>query len=469
MGTHTLPCLLVAGGLRDAGAGVDLPRGRSSPGYSLGVTRGWTAVVFAAAALGACGDNLDGEARQGGDTTVYDRSRDAFRQPAANLDEAGRAAYQAGRSSFDFQWEVPKLGPLFNNIACLGCHAGNGRGLSEIGVGATSQALIRVSLLEGTPEEPGGPVPVPGYGTQLQDHATVGLAEVRVKLAWIETTIAYGDGELVSMREPRLDVTTPMGEPLPNGVRLSYRQALPLIGLGLLEAIPEETLRGLADPDDADGDGISGRMNVVWDPAQQASVVGRFGWKANAPTMHVQVAAAFAFDIGMTSYQFPDFEGGRDLTDEQLDETVFFASTIGVPVAGVRDEQAKRGRQLFRELGCASCHVPTLETGAHPLAIVANQQIHPYTDLLLHDVGDRLTDARPDFLAEGVEWRTPPLWGIGLTQQILPAATFLHDGRARTLAEAILWHGGEAERAREAFRMAARAEREALLAFLATL
>jgi CxxC motif-containing protein (DUF1111 family) len=420
-------------------------------------------------ALAACGDNAEGEDRQGGDTTVDDRTREAYRHPAANLDADEQFRWQQGRSPFDFVWEVPKLGPLFNNSACLGCHGGNGRGLSQIGDGPVSQALVRVSLSEGTPADPGGPVPVPGFGTQLQDHATFGLPEVRVTLTWIDSTVTYGDGEVVALREPRIDVRTPMGDPLPANTRLSYRIAPPLVGLGLLEAVPEVMLRALADPDDADGDGISGRVNVVWDPEQHASVVGRFGWKANVATMRVQVAGAFANDMGLTSYVFPEPDGNRDVNDQQLDDTVFFTSTIGVPAAAPRDDEALRGRSLFRDFGCASCHVPTLVTGDHPIGKLADQRIHPYTDLLLHDMGDRLTDARPDFLAEGVEWRTPPLWGIGLAQLVLPGATFLHDGRARTLAEAILWHGGEASAAREAFRTAARVDREALLAFLATL
>jgi len=419
--------------------------------------------------VAACGDNVEGEDRQGGDTTIDLRTREGYRQPAANLTERERAIFQAGRSPFDFRWEVPKLGPLFNHTACLGCHGGNGRGLSQIGVGPASQALIRVSLIDGTPDEPGGPVPVPGFGTQLQDHATVGLPEVRVMLTWIETSIAYGDGELVAMREPRFDVRTPMGELLPPSTRYSYRIAPPLIGLGLLEAIPEATLDALADPDDADGDGISGRLNRVWDPEQQATVVGRFGWKSNTSTLHVQVAAAFVNDIGLTNYVFPEVDGNRDVNDQQLDDTVFFTSTIGVPAAAPRDDEAWRGRGLFREFGCASCHVPAHSTGTHALAAVSDQRIYPYTDLLLHDMGDRLTDTRADFAADGLEWRTPPLWGIGLARIVLPGATFLHDGRARTLEEAILWHGGEAEASREAFRTASRPERAALIGFLDTL
>jgi CxxC motif-containing protein (DUF1111 family) len=281
--------------------------------------------------------------------------------------------------------------------------------------------------------------------------------------------VSYGDGEMITLREPRLDVTTPMGETLPPNTRYSYRIAPPLVGLGLLEAIPEADLRALADPDDSDGDGISGRLNVVWDPVDQASVVGRFGWKANTSRLLIQVPGAFVNDMGLTSYVFPEPDGNRDVNDQQLDDTVFFASTIAVPAAAPRDDDAWRGRELFRDFGCEGCHVPAYTTGDAAIAELAHQRIHPYTDLLLHDMGDRLTDARPDFLAEGVEWRTPALWGIGLANEINPFATYLHDGRARSLEEAILWHGGEAMQAREAFRMASAADRRALIAFLDTL
>jgi CxxC motif-containing protein (DUF1111 family) len=416
----------------------------------------------------ACGDNLETDDRQGGDTTVDERDRDTYRMPAANLTPAERARYQAGRSPFDFRWEPPKLGRLFNNVSCLGCHGASGRGLSQVG-GLASQALVRVSIDSGDPGDPGGPIPLPGYGTQLQDHAVAGLPEVRVMVMWVESSVSYGDGEAVALREPRVDVRTPDGVFLPNGTRMSYRIGPPMIGLGLLEAIPVATLESIADPDDADGDGISGRVNLVWDPEQQATVVGRFGWKANTSTLHVQVAAAFENDIGLSSILFPEDDGMRDLADPQLEDSTFFTSTAAVPVAAPRSGEALVGRGLFADFGCASCHVPVLKTGDHPIGAVANQTIHPYTDLLLHDMGDKLTDARTDFLATGLEWRTPPLWGIGLTQVVSPMATYLHDGRARTLAEAILWHGGEADAAREAFRMAARAERDALISFLETL
>ncbi|MBA3393426.1 MAG: thiol oxidoreductase [Deltaproteobacteria bacterium] len=425
----------------------------------------------AVAVLGACGDNLaDDELRQGGARTVDDRTREAFTHPLPGLEDGQLERHRLGRGPFGFQWMAPQLGPLFNHDACVACHAGNGRGLSQIGPSVFgSQSLIRVSLASGTPSVPGGPVPVPEYGTQLQDHAVLGLPEVRVTLTWIDRNTQYGDGEPVTLREPRIVVTRPDGSALPP-FDMSYRQAPPVFGLGLLEAVADDTLRALADPDDADGDGISGRVNEVWDEVARATRIGRFGHKASVATLVEQTAGAFVNDMGLTNRMFPEGDGMTDVSGMQLDQTIFFTATLAVPAAAPRDGAAVRGRGLFDDFGCASCHTPTLVTGdSHPIPQLRGQTIHPYTDLLLHDVGDDLTDARRDFLAEGVEWRTPPLWGLGLTMVVEPEATFLHDGRARTVAEAILWHGGEAEAAREAFRLATRRDREALIAFLATL
>jgi CxxC motif-containing protein (DUF1111 family) len=424
-----------------------------------------------AASPWACGDNLRGEDWQGGDATVDDRTADAFSHPLPTLDPAQGEQHRAGRGPVAFVWIPPQLGPLFNHSACLACHPGNGRGASQIAPGGGgSQALIRASVTAGTPEVPGGPIPVPGFGTQLQDHAVGRLPEVHARLVWTEVEERYGDGEVVMLRSPGVIVTLPSGEPFSApGLMMSYRQAPPLIGLGLLEAIPDEALHALADPDDADGDGISGRVNLVWDGLAGATRVGRFGHKASVATLREQTAAAFVNDIGLTNAVFPEPDGSGDVSDLQLDDSVFFITTIAVPRAAPRSAAAWRGRELFDRFGCAACHTPTHVTGAHPIPQLAGQTIHPYTDLLLHDVGDLLTDGRPDFTASGVEWRTPPLWGIGLAQVVNPDATFLHDGRARTLAEAILWHGGEALPAREAFRLARRRDRDALISFLETL
>jgi CxxC motif-containing protein (DUF1111 family) len=207
----------------------------------------------------------------------------------------------------------------------------------------------------------------------------------------------------------------------------------------------------------------------VWNPETSAAERGRFGWKGNVSTLHVQAAGAAANDMGLSNLVFPDPSGNNDVQDDQMEGMAFLVATVAVPAAAPRDAAASRGRELFDDFGCSSCHVPTLVTGDAAISAVAHQTIHPYTDLLLHDMGDALTDARPDFDAAGVEWRTPALWGIGLAQVVRDNITFLHDGRARTFAEAIMWHGGEAQSAHDKFQTASQADRDALAAFLGTL
>lgn len=243
-----------------------------------------------------------------------------------------------------------------------------------------------------------------------------------------------------------------------------------MFGLGLLEAVPDATVRALADPDDVDGDGISGRPNDVWDRRLGAVALGRFGWKASEPYLAQQAAVAYAADMGVTSPMFPEDDGSHELEQQIVTDAAFYTQTLAVPGRDVWDDPVvQQGEALFEEIGCAACHVPTLDTGAHEIDALASQTIHPYTDLLLHNVGFELADGRPDFLASGNEWRTAPLWGVGLSQTVLPYSGLLHDGRARTLAEAILWHGGEAEQAKEQFRTRPADERDALLAFLRSL
>jgi CxxC motif-containing protein (DUF1111 family) len=432
------------------------------------------------AALAACGDNSAGDDRLGGDTTIDDRTDGAFLHPAANLDKAARDLFQAGTGPFDFHWEIPQLGPQYNNDSCFGCHSSNGRGRSQIGAdgasfdinGPQSEALVRVSLppSQGTPDVPGGDVPLPGFGLQLHDHATTGIPQVHVTLSWVEMPGTYGDGTPFSLRHPMLDIRQSDNTPLPPGALTSYRTAPAMIGLGLLEAIDDASLAALEDPDDANGDGISGRANHVWNPDTKQTERGRFGWKANAPTLRVQAAGAAVNDMGLTNKLFPPSDGSdSDVNDLQLDQMTFMVQTIAVPAAGPRNGDAQAGDGLFDKMGCADCHVRTFVTGDHPIPQLAHQTIHPFTDLLLHDMGDALADERPDFIANEIEWRTPALWGIGLAQVIRADVTFLHDGRARSLDEAILWHGGEAMAAREAFRMASESDRRALLAFLETL
>ena len=260
----------------------------------------------------------------------------------------------------------------------------------------------------------------------------------------------------------------------------SARIAPQLVGMGLLEAIPEEALLALADPDDSNGDGISGRLRLVVDQETGDLRAGRLGWKADQPSVRGQVASALRTDMGVMTSVYPSPDCGDEqvdcdeekapLDDLLLDQLVAYNSLLGVRARRALDNpEALQGEQVFHDSGCAGCHVDTFETSAfHPRSELRSQVIHPYTDLLLHDMGEDLA-GRPEFEASEAEWRTPPLWGVGLIDTVNGHTHLLHDGRARGFAEAILWHGGEAEAAREAFRTAPRRVREALLRFLETL
>lgn len=428
------------------------------------------AIALLAGAAG-CEPGGDGApVRPGGDTTVDDRSSNGYSSPAANLDPDARARHFDGDVAFEARFVSaparvnPGLGPVYNHNACVACHPRDGRGLPQFG-GAGSMALVRVSLADGTPDLPGAPVPAPGLGGQLQDHGVFGTEpEATVELTWIEQPGAFPDGTAYSLRAPAVVLRRPDGSVIGDEVLRSLRQPPAVFGLGLLEAIPAADLLAAADPDDADRDGISGKANLVWDVASASVQVGRFGHKASNPTLVQQAAAAYANDMGVTSAML-----GLDpeLDDRVVGDTAFYTATLAVPARAPGD--VGRGEALFDDLGCAACHTPVQTTGPSPIAALSDQTIAPYTDLLLHDLGDGLADHRPDFLADGREWRTPPLWGLGLVNTVLPGGKFLHDGRARTLDEAILWHGGEAQPSRDAFAAAPAPDRAALLGFLRSL
>ncbi|MDF1661605.1 MAG: di-heme oxidoredictase family protein, partial [Planctomycetota bacterium] len=285
----------------------------------------------------------------------------------------------------------------------------------------------------------------------------------------------FVDGTPYSLESPSYALTNLNYGPLDPSTMLSPRVAQPVFGLGLLETISEVDILANADENDADNDGISGRANRVTDVTTQQLVLGRFGWKASQPTVLQQSAAAFNGDIGLTTNLFPNENttasqgatitapsgGSPEINDQILNDTSFYISTLAVPARrNVNDPSVQRGEQLFKVMNCDSCHVADFTTGQNAaIPELSNQSIHPYTDLLLHDMGAGLADGRPDFLANGQEWRTPPLWGIGLTQTVNGHNRFLHDGRARNLTEAILWHGGEGESSKEQFRGLSAAER----------
>ena len=434
----------------------------------------------------------DPEELSGGDTTVFDATRNAFSFPVRNILEEHRPAFFVGNSFFNQNWVVAPastagrdgLGPLFNARSCSACHFKDGRSQPpEPGVPMTVM-LLRASVPGRGPR--GEPLPDPVYGGLIQGQGIPGVAaEGDAFVSYEEQPGQFADGEEYSLRKPSYRLSNLGYGPTATNLLLSPRVAPAMIGLGLLEAVPEESIRALADPDDRDGDGISGRVNSVWDHVAGTTALGRFGWKAEQPTVHQQSATAFVEDIGITSSAQPSEnisalqvihtkhppQHGLEVSDKILGDVVAYSRLLGVPARrNVSHPTVQRGQRLFMEAGCAKCHLPVLTTSASwKFPELANQTIRPYTDILLHDLGEALSDQRPVFNAEGSEWRTPPLWGIGLVEKVNGHSTLLHDGRARNLSEAILWHGGEAKPARETFRSMPRMDREALLEFLKSL
>lgn len=421
----------------------------------------------------------------GGATTIHDVSSAAFSAPAPNLDSQALELHRAGDAAFEAKFVTAPapirggLGPVFNNVSCVACHAGDGRGRPPADGEALASMLVRLSVPGA--DTHGGPLPVPGYGGQLQPRAVFGASpEAQVSIAYRDSVVRYADGAEARLRIPSYGLADAYA-PLPEGVLLSPRVSPPVFGLGLLEAVEESAILAHADPDDRDGDGISGKANYAWDEIAGKPALGRFGWKANTPGLLQQCAAAYNNDMGITSYVFPREtcygqsqgceEGPPEVDSATLQAVAFYVRTLAVPARrGTDDPEVRRGGKLFAALRCAACHLPDLRTGGNAqVASLAGQGIHPYTDLLLHDMGEGLSDGRPDFRAEAREWRTPPLWGIGLTSIVNGHTQFLHDGRARDLAEAVLWHGGEAAAAKDGFLALPGSDRKALLAFLNSL
>lgn len=376
------------------------------------------------------------------------------------------------------------LGPLFKANSCLACHIGHGRGHPPLTAEEPFlSTLVKLSVPAITPEQQAiaaklGVAPEPVYGDHLQPLGIKGLpGEGTPRFTYTETQGQFKDGTAYTLQKPTLTVETPHYGAFAPNVQFSARVAPPLPGLGLLESIPDTEILANADPDDNNNDGISGKPNYVWDITQQQTVLGRFSWKANQPSIRQQSADAFRNDIGITTDLFPEQPcsavqtdcqslptGGKpEIPADLLEKVVFHVAHQPVPARrDAEDAQVVQGQKLFHQAGCAACHRPGFPS-------LANQPHQPYTDLLLHDMGAGLADQRPEFQASSSEWRTPPLWGIGLTEKINGHTRFLHDGRARNLLEAILWHGGESEQAKQAVLAMDKPEREALLRFLNSL
>jgi CxxC motif-containing protein (DUF1111 family) len=456
----------------------------------------------------------------GGATTVsYNYSSEpmrAFEQMANNIGITDTQRFVEGRRLFhtsfltgrhsEFSDENPvfiqhigQLGPRYNQASCVSCHVGEGRSPAA----NAGSRLDFMGVLTGAPSKTGGTLPDPTYGLNvLQDTSVKGAPDYGVTVASYRLSKrTLSDGTVVTLRKPVYKFSGPVPR------EFSVRQAPQIIGLGLLEAVPEQTILALADPNDANGDGVRGVPNFVTNPETGQIQLGRFGWKAAKQSLRQQAAEALIEDISVTSPVFPSracqkgaancrsATAAPDVSETEIERFSQYLALLGVPAqrsvlsgypAGVfvpalhkvNPTQIAHGSKVFAQLNCSACHVPQLKTGnTHPLAELRNQIIHPFTDLLLHDMGPGLADTLPQGQAQPQMWRTQPLWGLGYLPYVQSGTVtgsaqtvrYLHDGRARTLVEAIEWHDGEAQRSRQAFEALSTQDRADLLAFLNSL
>lgn len=455
------------------------------------------------------------EGKPGGATTVEPlRSRDPFSEPSGNLTSDQQLDFRLGEALFDKLWVSSPastkasdgLGPLYNARSCLRCHIKDGRGhppendkdnrvsmFLRLSVPAHDAPLTQIeTYLAGLGDTTPRTRPDPNYGGQLQDFAMIGhVPEAQWRVTYREEQIALSGGETASLRHPTYQIRDHAYGPMQPDVMVSPRVAPQMIGLGLIEAISSADILAHADPSDSDEDGISGRAQVVWSHEFDAPMLGRFGYKGGNPTLHQQSAGAFRGDIGISSPLFPQPAGDcmaaqtaclkgphgdqdarvHEIDQQAMDLVTFYTRNLAVPARrDLTDPQVLRGKELFHDTGCASCHRPkyvTQRLSDQPAQ--SFQLIWPYSDFLLHDMGPALADNRPEGRASGQEWKTPPLWGIGLTQQVSGHSYFLHDGRARSLLEAVLWHGGEAGPAKDRVVAMPPPDRAALIRFLESL
>ncbi|MDO6488109.1 di-heme oxidoredictase family protein [Colwellia sp. 6_MG-2023] len=488
----------------------------------------------------------------GGEVTAIDASDSGhgFSTPMPNLTAEELDKHLTGDTHFETAFttapnnehpDLDGLGPVFNNQDCNSCHQRDGRpstitlasGESRVLLGSNAGIFLRMSIDDGECLVPSVEnnycknVGVDGFGTQLfhrgvlkarddwQENPFIGQANVY--LSYEYSTVTYADGNMVTLKKPMFTIEKPYDVAPENSlnsailqanVRYSPRNGMPIFGLGLLELISEADILALADENDTNNDGISGRPNWVFDPVKANNndpipvSLGRFGWKASTPSVRVQSLAALRGDMGITNPLFPeesvvntplhesylartgfvdtgtDEQGNTEATQQFSDEVVFYAETLAVPARrNINDESVIAGAQLFTQVNCTGCHQPDFITSTGELLVgglaapevLKGQHIYPFTDMLLHDLGEGLADNRRDFTANGQEWKTRPLWGIGLTKTVNPAAGFLHDGRAADVEEAILWHGGEAEQSKNAYMALAEAERQSLIDFVMSL
>lgn len=440
--------------------------------------------------------------RTGGFGTAYDDSERAFSLTARNINHYERQAFADGKAIFEAGWTPvgPEgfggLGPNFDAAACASCHLEDGRAAGPSGDGGLPTG-VTVKLITDDPAT------INEFGAVLSAHSASGPGEAVVTVRYDDVVGEFDDGTAYTLRRPVYSVALTGGGELPDDAAIGVRVAPQLPGMGLLELIPDAELAALADPDDLDGDGISGRLGAATDLLRDEPAIGRFGWNADQPTVEQQTATALFNDMGLTSRYFPvdacdawapcvragvplstDYNvedygdpsfgvqepAGGEVTDPQLLDLSVYTQTLAVPASrDLDDPQVERGHELFAATGCTSCHTGPFSTRQGPIQGLSNQLIQPYTDLLLHDLGLGLGDQLLDGTTVETEWRTPPLWGIGLLDTVSGHTTLLHDGRARGYEEAILWHDGEAAASAAAYRALSAADRAALVRFLESL
>ncbi len=445
----------------------------------------------------------------GGAATVRDKAinRDIFSHPSANISFEGRQRFQIGNGLFRKDWvSAPSstqasdgLGPLFNARSCQGCHLKDGRGIVPNPGEEAVSLFLRLSIPPRNAKEKRMlaehdqlVIAEPTYGTQLQNFAVPGLAaEGRMQIEWKEIPVRLNGGETASLRQPTYTIADLGYGPMRKDVMMSPRIAQPMIGLGLIDAIDEgDILANVHRRNDPDG--IVGKPNYTYDLQRQQVMLGRYGWKAGQPTVKQQGAHAFFGDMGLSTPLLPAHYGdctpaqkdclklphgaqpqlgAEEVPGELMDFVAFYSEHLAVPLRrDTGDARVLAGKQLFYEARCQSCHTPKFVTRRDAERPEHRfQLIWPYSDLLLHDMGEGLADNRPEGMASGREWRTAPLWGIGLSTTVNERATYLHDGRARNVLEAILWHGGEAQKARDRVVKMTPAQRADLIRFIESL
>ena len=462
------------------------------------------------------------EIRQGGDTGITITTSESFSKPSSNISASRKGDFFIGNAFFKQPWVVAPastdsrdgLGPLFNVAACQSCHIKDGRGHAPLTANDNADSLlIRLAMPAKTDEQRQKlqnslieKVAHPIYGGQLQDRGIQGVpAEAKIEVTWTDVPMTFTDGHVETLRKPTFRLTNPGYGKFDDDLMVSPRIALPMIGLGLLEQIPDDAIKRQADVDDQDKNGVSGKFNWVMDPQSGKKALGRFGWKAGQTKLITQNQSAFNEDMGLTSRIRPvesctkaqkacmnaptgaddqgDGKSPIEVSDDVARFVEFYTRNLAVPHRrNAEDPVVLAGKRRFYNMGCVSCHTPRykLPTTDDDRLEQHGQIIYPYTDLLLHDMGDGLADrtiagklpprdAQVEFLATSYEWRTPALWGIGLAQTVDSQATFLHDGRARTIMEAVLWHGGEAEPSKQQVLSLDEKGRQELLAFLNSL